>query len=104
MVAQATHPLNRWDTVEYQRIIRAFYDRGDVVIEFADGDHARVPAAALLGDDDVDPDWTRLRIEDFHLVAPATAGDVEIPWDVIRVHSDPEFDAHWASVVSDHRS
>src|SRR5215212_4146805 len=88
-----------WDAVEYQQIVRASYDAGDILVEFADGGQARVPATVLLGGDDVTPDWSRLRVEEFHIVAPSPGGDVEIPWDVIRIHSDPQFDEHWASLA-----
>jgi len=31
---------------------------------------------------------------------PSAEGDIEIPWDVIRVHTDPDFDAFWATLVA----
>jgi hypothetical protein len=101
---RAIPPVHRWDTVEYQRIVRASYHAGVIEVEFADGGRARVPASVLLGGDDVTPDWALLRTEEFHLIAPSPDGEVEIPWDVIRVHSDPEFDAHWARLVRAHAS
>ncbi|MEA2583901.1 MAG: hypothetical protein QOF33_1986 [Thermomicrobiales bacterium] len=96
---ETTDLKQRWDTVKYQLIVRASYDSGDIVVEFGDGGRARVPASVLVGGDEVSPNWSGLRIEEFHIVAPSSEGDVEIPWDVIRIHSDPEFDAHWANLV-----
>lgn len=97
MSSRAKYP---WDRIEYQRIASAAYRDGDVVVIFADGGEARVPPSRLVPDDRSRPDWPHLWAEDFHLVVPSPVGDLEIPWDVIRVQSDPAFDAFWREVVA----
>lgn len=97
MTLQMRH---RWDTLEYHQIATVEYASGDVIVEFGDGARVRVAAGLLLGDGDSAPDWPRARAEEFHIVVPTATGDVEIPWDVIRVNTDPEFDAYWAERVA----
>jgi hypothetical protein len=91
----------RWNTLAYQQIVSAAYDGADLVVGFADGAVVRVPPLNLLAADSPAPDWTRLTVEEFHLGGPSPAGDVEIPWDVIRVQTDPAFDAYWAELATE---
>ncbi len=94
---QANRP---WDRVEYQRIVSASYRSGEVVVNFADGAEARVSPRLLVSPDGPEPDWSNLRADEFHLVVPSSAGDLEIPWDVIRVHTDPAYDEYWAGLAA----
>lgn len=95
-------PANRpWDSMDYQRIVDASFREGQVVVEFADGTSARVSPRHLVSSDGPPPDWSHLRAADFHIVVPSPGGEIEIPWDVIRVQVDPAFDAYWAAVVAE---
>jgi hypothetical protein len=47
------------------------------------------------------PDRANVRAEEFHIVVPTPTGEIEIPWDVIRVHGDPAFDAFWAEIAAE---
>jgi hypothetical protein len=95
--SRATQP---WDTRDFQRIVAASYQGGEVVVVFADGSEARLPPRCLVSPDEPEPVWRDLRAEEFHLVVPSPAGEIEIPWDVIRVHSDPAYDAFWAEIAA----
>jgi hypothetical protein len=88
-----------WDTVEYQRIVAATYVGGQVVVSFADGAEARLAPQHLVPNVHREPFWQSVRADDFHLVVPSPDGEIEIPWDVIRAHSDPDFDAFWGELV-----
>jgi len=90
-----------WDTIDYQRIVSASYTQGEVVVAFADGAEARLSPHCLVSAVGPAPDWPNLRAEDFHLVVPSQAGELEIPWDVIRVHSDAAYDAFWAELTDE---
>jgi hypothetical protein len=94
----------RWDTLQYHQIVSAHYRDGELVVGFADGTEARVSPQCLISPDAPTPDWSSVRVEEFHIVAPSPAGDVEIPWDVIRVHTDPAFDAYWAGLAAERAS
>ena len=100
-MSTASRPKRPWDTVEYQRIASASYRGSDIVVAFADGTVARLSPSCLISPDQPEPNWRNLRAEDFHLVVPSTAGEIEIPWDVIRVHSDPAFDAFWEELAAE---
>ena len=89
-----------WDTLEYQQIDSALFRDGELVVHFVDGTEARVSPQCLVSPDGPLPDWSNLRVEEFHIVVPSPAGDIEIPWDVIRVHSDPAYDAFWAGLAA----
>ena len=100
-MSKAARTKRPWDTVEYQRIVSASYRGGEVVVSFADGAEARIAPRCLVSQDGPEPDWPKLRAEDFHIVAPSSTGELEIPWDVIRVHSDPAYDAYWAELAAE---
>ena len=97
-----TSPAMRpWDTMEYQRIVAASYQDGQVIVGFANGDVVRLFPRTLVAPGAPEPNWPMLYADEFHLVVPSSAGELEIPWDVIRSHSDPAYDAYWAEVVSE---
>ena len=85
----ATRTKQRWDTLAYQQIVSAFARDGQLVVGFADGTEARLSPESLVAPDAPPPDWSRLRIEEFHVVAPSPPGDVEVPSAVIRPPSLP---------------
>jgi hypothetical protein len=89
-----------WDKPEYQRLVSASYRGGEVIVIFADGAEARLSPRQLVSPDGPEPDWPDLRAEEYHLVVASPAGDIEIPWDVIRAHSDPAFEEFWANLVT----
>jgi len=91
-----------WDTREYQQIESASFRDGQVVVQFADGAEAHVSPRDLVPTSGPEPDWPNVQAAEFHLVVPTPAGDIEIPWDVIRVRSDPAYDAFWAELVAEH--
>lgn len=101
LMTTAPRPKQRWDTLDYQRITSAIHRHGELVVGFADGSEARLSPRPLVSPDVPQPDWSNLRIEEFHLVAPSAAGNIEIPWDVIRVRTDPEYDTFWATLVAE---
>jgi hypothetical protein len=96
-----SRPQRPWDTYEYQRIVSASIQDGEVVVHFADGTEARTSPHHLVSSGGPELDWSNVRAEDFHLVVPSADGPIEIPWDVIRVHTDPEFDAFWAELAAE---
>lgn len=96
-----TKTPRRWDTLEYQQIVSASHHDGELVVGFADGTEVRVSPRCLIAPDAPTADWSNLSIEEFHLTVPSPAGEIEIPWDVIRVQTDPAFDAFWARLVTE---
>jgi hypothetical protein len=87
--------------VAYQRIVAASFRDGDVIVEFADGAKPRLSPRSLVAPGAPEPDWSRLRAAEFHLIVPAPDGELEIPWDVIRVNSDPAYDAFWSELAAE---
>lgn len=96
----ATTANRPWDTVAYQRIVSSRFANGIVAVRFKNGDDARVAPDALVPEPSRRPDWANLRHEEYHLVVPAPGGEIEIPWDVIRLHTDPAFDAYWQAIAT----
>jgi hypothetical protein len=100
VMSTASRAAQPWDSLDYQRIVSARYRGGEVVVVFADGSEARLSPDCLVPSGGPELDFPGLRAEDFHLVVSSPAGEIEIPWDVIRVHSDPAYDAFWAEIAA----
>lgn len=100
MIDSSARAWQPWDATDYQRIVGASFADGYVDVRFADGGKARVETVKLIPDERRRPDWSSVTHEDFHLRVPSPAGEIEIPWDVIRVHSDPRFGAYWERVAA----
>lgn len=90
-----------WNNLDYQRIVSAQWRDGRLRVDFADGTTAVLLPTLLVPAGPVGADWSRVRAEEFHVVVPTPDGDMEVPWDVIRIHSDPAFDAYWAGLVGE---
>ena len=88
------------ETSAYHRITSARFGAGQVLVDFEDRTHARVAANALLPAHVRDSDWTRMMVNPYEIVVPTPDGSVEIPWDSIRVLTDPAYDAHLQSMAA----
>jgi hypothetical protein len=88
--------LPRWHTNEYCTIVSAKYDsrNGLLAVSFANGDAVQLDPAPLVPPTLEDVDWWRVASNDHELVVPHAQGWFEIPWDVVRMQTDAEFDAH----------
>jgi DNA-binding XRE family transcriptional regulator len=97
MIGAAT--VERLNTREYERIATARYEPPFLIVGFEDGSDARLHVD-LLGRYGVRADeWDRARAEEYHVSIPTRSGTSEIPWDVIRYLTDPEFHDYWDEVM-----
>ena len=86
----------RWDTGEYQRIVSVRFREPNLHVAFANGDDIIVPTArfetAYLREQS--PDWTRVALgPNGEVAAPGKNGVVGVPWDYLRLLTDPAFAA-----------
>lgn len=93
----ATERKAPWYTRDYPRIVSATHRSGVLTVEFADGSTARVRVEELRADPATSPNWDGLTHNDYEIVVPTAAGDLEIPWDVVRALTDPAFEQHLAA-------
>src|SRR5687768_10465342 len=97
-----TQTRKRWDKQPYRRIDRVRYDEGSALLTvgFADGEQVQLDPMPLLprGTDPEDVDWWRVAANEVEVIFPIGDGWFEVPWDVIRLRTDPEFDAHWTQM------
>lgn len=86
----------RWYTNEYACIESTRFDEETSIltVKFADGGIARLNPTSLVPANLDDVDWWRVGSNEHEIIVPHASGWFEIPWDVIRVRTDPEFDAH----------
>lgn len=94
-MTHAAPSVDSRDRVDYQRMVSAEWENDRLTVAFADGAVVTVTSSKLLGRDAPQIEWRRVRAEDYHVVVPSPASDIEIPWDVIRFHADPAFAAFW---------
>ena len=90
-----------WYTREYLRMVAATYASNVLTVEFEDGFRTRVHISELDLDSTTVPDWNRMIVAAYELVIPSNAGNIEIPWDVIRALSDPAFEQHLATKAAE---
>jgi hypothetical protein len=86
----------RWNTLAYQRIATTQFADGNLLVEFEDGSRVALDPRPLLPPQLRHPDWSRVVAQEYEIVVPTEDGPFEIPWDVIRVRTDPAYDSHWA--------
>lgn len=79
--------MKNWNKNEYQRIIGAKQDGGDVIINFANDDIVVIAISKLLPYDKSDLEIMSIAFNDFELLI----NEVEVPWDRIRVLTDSDF-------------
>jgi Helix-turn-helix domain len=93
-----------WDAVSYRRIESARYDEEESIltVRFADGTVAAFDPTPLLPSDLSDVDWWRVASNEIEIIVPHADGWFEIPWDVVRRHTDPAYAAFWARLTLDH--
>jgi Helix-turn-helix domain len=94
----------RWDADDYSRILSAHFDEETTIltVRFADGDEARLDPSPLVPSNLTDVDWWRVASNQIEIVVPHAAGWYEIPWDVVRRRTDPEYAAYWERVTLEH--
>ena len=83
-----------WDAHDYQRIVAAGYENGELVVRFGDGAEARVDVTRMPRVQERGPDWQALIFDEFEVVVPTREGPFEIPWLPIRSLTDPAFHAY----------
>jgi plasmid maintenance system antidote protein VapI len=83
------------------RIASAVYRGGQLVTRFEDGSCVSTPIEGLLRPGTQDGNWSRLTFNPFEIVVPTADGAVEIPWNVIRVLTDKEYDAYIAAAAKE---
>jgi DNA-binding XRE family transcriptional regulator len=91
---------NRWDSLDYEFVIDARYEPRTLIVDFADGTEARIDVDQLGAYGIRDDQWPRVRADEIHVSVPRDADEIEIPWDVLRYVSDPEFRVYWDEVMT----
>jgi hypothetical protein len=71
-------------------------------VHFADGASVEFDPIPFMPKDVQDVDHWMIASNEACIVVPHKHGWFEIPWDVIRRHTDPEFAAHWAEIDREH--
>ena len=74
-MASASRTMHPWNTLEYQRMVSAVYSDGQVVIRFADGSRVELSPGSLVSAGAQEPDWHRVRAEEYHLTVPSNRGN-----------------------------
>ena len=92
----------RWDEDSYSDIERARCDWDGTVltVEFANGDRVQLDPKLLLprSAKPEEVDWWRIESNAAEILIPIGETWLDVPWDVIRDITDPEFSAWWTRV------
>jgi hypothetical protein len=93
-----------YDDLSYSTITDARYDDGRLLVWFEDGSCATLTAADVIPNRVHAVNLNGLPYEKHMVIAPTDGESLAIPWDVIRVLTDPAFDAHLGAVEERLRS
>lgn len=99
----ATTTKQRWDTLAYATMTTASVVGEHLHITFADGDSVVARADAVLPSGYHPLPDAPIEIEPIHIVLKTNHGDFEVPFDVIRRLTDPEYADFWDQLSRDHQ-
>ena len=105
-IYSAQPTTDRWDKRDYHRIERVRYNEDEALltVEFADGTTVTFNPEALVPSNLAEIDWWRTASNEIEVIVPHQSGWFEIPWDVVRRHTDPEYVEHWERICAAHRA
>ena len=83
--------MNKWDYIEYQKIINAKIDGGLISITFANKDKIDISINTFLPQEFEKVEPGTISFSDYEISIRATPEDIIVPWDRIRVLSDKDF-------------
>lgn len=81
----------RWEQRDYQTITGAAFDHGELFVNFADGEEARVAVGRLVRSSAEQLHWDDVRHNAHEVLVPTDEGELEISWMDVRAQSDPGF-------------
>ncbi|MEA2512837.1 MAG: hypothetical protein QOJ59_2324 [Thermomicrobiales bacterium] len=90
----------RWENLDYERVVGVRYESRELVVHFADGTEARLDVDLLKAYGVRDDEWAGAGADEYHVSVPTEAEGAEIPWDVLRYMTDPEFRDYWDEVMT----
>ena len=98
--------LGKWAEPAYSSIHRAFCDRKTdlVTVEFEDGTSVTFDVMPLLPEGLDDLDLWRIAANEMEIIVPYGEKWFEIPWDVIRRYTDPEYAGYWEDLSIAYRA
>ncbi|GEM_PF-969408 len=88
--------MARWQAADYARIESVTEHDGIVSVCFRDGDCVSLPGARLLPPGAPASDWRALHWTTYDFSVPTAHGTITVPWDAVRVLTDPAFSRHMA--------
>lgn len=93
-----------WDKKPYRTIKSAHYDedRNELKVCFSDGSCPTLDPTPLAPSDLEDLDWWFVAYNEHIILVPHAGGWFEIPWDVIRRETDPDYAAYWEALARDY--
>jgi hypothetical protein len=90
----SNHDGNPWEKNEYARIDRARGAEGVLTVWFENGDVVHLDPIPLVPTNMGAIDEWGIGANQYEVLIPTDHGWFEVPWDVIRLRTDPAFDAY----------
>ncbi|MES1181544.1 MAG: helix-turn-helix transcriptional regulator, partial [Flavobacterium sp.] len=82
---------NPWEDPTYQKISKAQLSEDYFNVQFENGDKVKVSIESVLPFHQGEVDKSNFYFNSYELVLPSGNNSIEIPWDKIRVLTDPDF-------------
>lgn len=93
--------LQKWDLDSYRSIAGVQVTGDDISVTFKNGDQVTLTIASINTLKRHHIDWAALTIDSFEFIVPAKPQHLIVPWDVIRVLTDEEFNQHMVNAAQE---
>lgn len=93
--------MNKWGKAEYQRISKASFRNGELLVRFEDGTKIAVKANSLLPPGTRKVVWDDLEVNPYEITVNADGERMEIPWSTLRSITDSAYSSHLASMAEE---
>lgn len=83
--------MKKWDHPEYQKIIAAEINNGQLTVGFANSDKVKLPISTIIPATISEILFEKVHFNSYEIILPTNREDIEIPWDMIRAVTDKEY-------------
>lgn len=94
--------MKKWDNINYQKIKHVDFEKGALSVIFYNEDKIELPVQSILSIDKSKIQDLTLKYEEYEISFDLKGEKISVPWDKIRLLSDPDFAKDMAEKAVEH--